>query len=204
MRNEANVRARLSRRLGADVTRIRLLRNIYYANRDVYKPLSSEIYFQGFSCFFANGCAYFYWTGFLLQSLNRFSVLSSILDLTDKKYPFNFQYPDLIRKMLLSILYFFFFFSSTMIWIIFFSSKRKRGKIFPLREKFGEKSWLCRQSHERTGAVIIVESTRKGIVSWPVARPKELHRPLKGSSCRRRSDLPYKRQHVSAAQRATF
>lgn len=204
MRNEANVRARLSRRLGADVTRIRLLRNIYYANRDVYKPLSSEIYFQGFSCFFANGCAYFYWTGFLLQSLNRFSVLSSILDLTDKKYPFNFQYPDLIRKMLLSILYFFFFLEYNDL-DYFFSSKRKRGKIFPLREKFGEKSLeLCRQSHERTGAVIIVESTRKGIVSWPVARPKELHRPLKGSSCRRRSDLPYKRQHVSAAQRATF
>lgn len=130
MRNEANVRARLSRRLGADVTRIRLLRNIYYANRDVYKPLSSEIYFQGFSCFFANGCAYFYWTGFLLQSLNRFSVLS-ILDLTDKKYPFNFQYPDLIRKMLLSILYFFFFLEYNDL-DYFFSSKRKRGKIFPL------------------------------------------------------------------------
>lgn len=204
MRNEANVRARLSRRLGADVTRIRLLRNIYYANRDVYKPLSSEIYFQGFSCFFANGCAYFYWTGFLLQSLNRFSVLPSILDLTDKKYPFNFQYPDLIRKMLFSILYFFFFFRVQWFGLFFFF-ETKAGKDISFGEKFGEKSLeLCRQSHERTGAVIIVESTRKGIVSWPVARPKELHRPLKGSSCRRRSDLPYKRQHVSAAQRATF
>lgn len=123
MRNEANVRARLSRRLGADVTRIRLLRNIYYANRDVYKPLSSEIYFQGFSCFFANGCAYFYWTEFLLQSLNRFSVLPSILDLTDKKYPFNFQYPDLIRKMLLLILYFFFFEYNDLDYFFFFETK---------------------------------------------------------------------------------
>lgn len=109
--------------------------------------------------FFANdeSYAYFYWTRFLLQSLNRFSVLPSILDLTDKKYPFNFQYPDLIRKMLLSILYFFFFLEYNDL-DYFFSSKRKRGKIFPLREKFGEKSLeLCRQSHERTGAVIIVE-----------------------------------------------
>ena len=140
MRNEANVRARLSRRLGADVTRIRLLRNIYYANRDVYKPLSSEIYFQGFSCFFANDCAYFYWTRFLLQSLNRFSVLPSILDLTDKKYPFNFQYPDLIRKMLLSILYFFFFLEYNDL-DYFFSSKRKRGKIFPLERNLEKNLW---------------------------------------------------------------
>lgn len=140
MRNEANVRARLSRRLGADVTRIRLLRNIYYANRDVYKPLSSEIYFQGFSCFFANDCAYFYRAGFLLlQSLNRFSVLPSSI-LTDKQYPFNFQYPDLIRKMLLSILYFFFFLEYNDL-DYFFSSKRKRGKIFPLERNLEKNLW---------------------------------------------------------------
>lgn len=134
MRNEANVRARLSRRLGADVTRIRLLRNIYYANRDVYKPLSSEIYFQGFSCFFANDCAYFYRAGFLLlQSLNRFSVLPSSI-LTDKQYPFNFQYPDLIRKMLLSILYFFFFFRVQWFGLFFF-----------LRNESGERYFLWRE-----------------------------------------------------------
>lgn len=138
MRNEANVRARLSRRLGADVTRIRLLRNIYYANRDVYKPLSSEIYFQGFSCFFANDCAYFYRAGFLLlQSLNRFSVLPSSI-LTDKQYPFNFQYPDLIRKMLLSILYFFFFFRVQWFGLFFF-----------LRNESGERYFLWERNLEK-------------------------------------------------------